>query len=283
MAIKTYRPITPTLRFQTSLVNDDLTTDKPHKPLLTTRKRTGGRRNSGDLTIRHQGGGHKQKIAPDRLQAREVSACRARWRPSSTIPTARRASRWCTMPTARSATSCSRLGLKVGATVSSGPEADILVGNALPLKNIPAGTTVHAIELRPGKGAQMARSAGAQAQLVAKEGDYALLKLPSGETRKVLVECMATIGQVGNTDHENVSIGKAGRNRWMGIRPTNRGVTMNPVDHPHGGGEGKTSGGRHPVTPWGQPTRGYKTRNNKRTDAFIVSRQAEVRRQLSAI
>ena len=161
--------------------------------------------------------------------------------------------------------------------MSSGPEADILVGNALPLKNIPAGTTVHAIELRPGKGAQMARSAGTQAQLVAKEGDYALLKLPSGETRRVLVECMATIGQVGNTDHENISIGKAGRKRWMGIRPTNRGVTMNPVDHPHGGGEGKTSGGRHPVTPWGQPTRGYKTRNNKRTDAFIVSRRkAEV-------
>ena len=165
------------------------------------------------------------------------------------------------------------VGLKVGSTVTSGPDADILVGNALPLKNIPAGTTVHAIELRPGKGAQMARSAGAQAQLVAKEGDYALLKLPSGETRKVLVECLATIGQVGNTDHENVSIGKAGRNRWKGIRPSNRGVTMNPVDHPHGGGEGKTSGGRHPVTPWGQPTRGYKTRNNKRTDTFIVSRR----------
>jgi large subunit ribosomal protein L2 len=159
--------------------------------------------------------------------------------------------------------------------VTSGPEADILVGNALPLKNIPSGTTVHAIELRPGKGAQMARSAGTQAQLVAKEGDYALLKLPSGETRKVLVECMATIGQVGNVDHENISIGKAGRNRWLGIRPTNRGVTMNPVDHPHGGGEGKTSGGRHPVTPWGQPTRGYKTRNNKRTDGFIVARRSK--------
>ena len=156
--------------------------------------------------------------------------------------------------------------------IVSGPEADILVGNALPLRNIPPGTTVHNIELKPGKGAQMARSAGAQAQLVAKEGDYALLKLPSGETRKVLVDCMATVGQVGNTDHENVSIGKAGRTRWLGRRPTNRGVVMNPVDHPHGGGEGKTSGGRHPVTPWGQPTRGYKTRNNKRTDKFIVSR-----------
>jgi large subunit ribosomal protein L2 len=165
------------------------------------------------------------------------------------------------------------VGLKVGAKVVSGPDADILVGNALPLRNIPPGTTVHNIELKPGKGAQMARSAGAQAQLVAKEADYALLKLPSGETRKVLVDCMATVGQVGNVDHENISIGKAGRTRWMGIRPTNRGVVMNPVDHPHGGGEGKTSGGRHPVTPWGQPTRGYKTRNNKRTDKFIVTRR----------
>ena len=164
-------------------------------------------------------------------------------------------------------------GLKVGAKVVSGPEADILVGNALPLRSIPSGTVVHNIELKPGKGAQMARSAGAQAQLVAKEGDYALLKLPSGETRRVLVDCMATVGQVGNLDHENITIGKAGRTRWLGRRPVNRGVVMNPVDHPHGGGEGKTSGGRHPVTPWGQPTRGYKTRNNKRTDKFIVSRR----------
>ena len=139
--------------------------------------------------------------------------------------------------------------------------------------NSPRPVNRQTVPLRPGKGGQMARSAGAQVQLVAKEGDYALLKLPSGETRRVLVECMATIGQVGNTDHENVSIGKAGRNRWKGIRPTNRGVSMNPVDHPHGGGEGKTSGGRHPVTPWGQPTRGYKTRNNKRTDVFIVTRR----------
>jgi large subunit ribosomal protein L2 len=155
----------------------------------------------------------------------------------------------------------------------SGADADILVGNALPLQNIPPGTTVHNIELRPGKGAQMARSAGASAQLVSKEGDYALLKLPSGEIRKVLAACMATIGQVGNLDHENVSFGKAGRKRWVGKRPHNRGVVMNPVDHPHGGGEGKTSGGRHPVTPWGQPTRGYKTRRNKTSSRFIVSRR----------
>src|SRR5205807_3337222 len=168
-------------------------------------------------------------------------------------------------------------GLKVGATVQSGPGADILVGNALPLANIPAGTVVHNIELKPGKGAQMARSAGAQAQLVSKEGGVALLKLPSGEVRRVQVDCMATIGQVGNTDHENQSHGKAGRTRWLGKRPHNRGVSMNPVDHPHGGGEGRTSGGRHPVTPWGQPTRGFKTRNNKRTDKWIVNRKVKKR------
>jgi large subunit ribosomal protein L2 len=167
--------------------------------------------------------------------------------------------------------------LEVGRTVKSGPDADILVGNALPLKNIPAGTVVHNIELKPGKGGQMARSAGAQAQLVSREGDYALLKLPSGEIRKVQVECTATVGQVGNVEHENVSLGKAGRKRWMGKMPHNRGVTMNPVDHPHGGGEGKTSGGRHPVTPWGQPTRGFKTRNNKRTNQWIVTRKTKKR------
>jgi large subunit ribosomal protein L2 len=168
-------------------------------------------------------------------------------------------------------------GLEVGRKILSGPDADILIGNSLPLKNIPAGTVVHNIELKPGKGGQMARSAGAQAQLVSKEGEYALLKLPSGEVRRVLVDCAATIGQVGNVEHENVSLGKAGRKVWMGKRPHNRGVSMNPVDHPHGGGEGKTSGGRHPVTPWGQPTRGFKTRNNKRTDKWIVTRKAKKR------
>jgi large subunit ribosomal protein L2 len=237
MPIKTYRPITPTLRFQTTLVNDDITTNRPHKPLLAVKQRTGGRRNSGDLTMRHHGGGHKQKLrlidfkrdkfgVPGKVASIEYDPNR-----SSRIALVNYLDgekRYIIQP----------VGLKVGQTIMSGPEADILVGNALPLKNIPSGTTVHNVELRPGKGAQMVRSAG----------------------------------QVGNTDHENVAIGKAGRNRWKGIRPTNRGVSMNPVDHPHGGGEGKTSGGRHPVTPWGQPTRGYKTRNNKRTDAFIVSR-----------
>lgn len=272
MAIKTYRPVTPTLRFKTSLVNDDLTTNRPHKPLTEPKKSSGGRRNSGDQTIWHRGGGHKRKIRvidfrrdktgiPAKVASIEYDPNRSAR--IALLSYADGEKRYILHP----------VGLQVGASILSGPEADILVGNALPLKNIPAGTIVHNIELKPGKGAQMARSAGAQAQLVAKEGDYALLKLPSGETRRVLVDCMATVGQVGNLDHENVTIGKAGRTRWLGKRPVNRGVVMNPVDHPHGGGEGKTSGGRHPVTPWGQPTRGYKTRNNKRTDKFIVSRR----------
>ncbi len=272
MAIKTYKPRTETLRFKTTIVNDDLTTNRPHKPLLEVKQRTGGRRNSGQTTSRFRGGGHKRKLRiidfkrnktgiPAKVVTIEYDPNR-----SSRIALLSYADgekRYILQPD----------GLKVGQHVVSGPEADILVGNALPLRNIPPGTTVHNVELRPGKGAQMVRSAGGSAQLVAKEGDYALIKLPSGETRKVLVDCMATIGQVGNSDHENISIGKAGRTRWLGRRPHNRGVSMNPVDHPHGGGEGKTSGGRHPVTPWGQPTRGYKTRNNKRTDAFIVGRR----------
>ena len=250
MPIKTYRPITPTLRFKTTLINDDLTTDRPHKPLLAVKQRTGGRGNGGNMTMRHHGGGHKQMLrlidfkrdkygVPGKVATIEYDPNRSSR--IALISYADGEKRYILQP----------VGLKVGQMITSGPEADILIGNALPLKNIPAGTTVHNVELRPGKGAQMVRSAGSSAQLVAKEGDYALLKLPSGETRKVLVECMATIGQVGNTDHENVSIGKAGRNRWKGIRPTNRGVSMNPVDHPHGGGEGKTSGGQAPGNSMG--------------------------------
>ena len=272
MAIKTYRPVTSTLRFQSTLTNDDLTTDTPHKPLLESKQRTGGRRNSGDTTVRFRGGGHKRKYRIIDFKREKTGI------PATVVSLEYDPNRSARIALLSYADGEKRYilepdGLKVGAKVLSGPEADILVGNALPLRNIPPGTTVHNVELKPGKGAQMARSAGAAAQLVAKEGDYALLKLPSGETRRVGVECMATIGQVGNLDHENISIGKAGRTRWMGKRPHNRGVAMNPVDHPHGGGEGKTSGGRHPVTPWGQPTRGYKTRNNKRTDKFIVSRR----------
>src|SRR4051794_19546188 len=272
MPIKTFRPVTPTRRFQTVTTREEITKDRPEKSLVESKKRTGGRNNTGRVTSRFIGGGAKQayRVIDFRRDKTGIPAVVAaiEYDPnrSSRIALLNYADgekRYILQPD----------GLKVGMKIMSGPDADILVGNALPLKNIPTGTIVHNIELRPGKGAQMARSAGAQVNLIAKEGDYALLKLPSGETRKVLVECMATIGQVGNTDHENVTIGKAGRNRWKGIRPANRGVSMNPVDHPHGGGEGKTSGGRHPVTPWGQPTRGYKTRNNKRTDVFIVQRR----------
>jgi large subunit ribosomal protein L2 len=272
MAIKTYRPTTQTLRFQTTLVNNDLTTSKPHKPLTEPKKRTGGRRNSGDITSWFRGGGNKRKLRLIDFKRDKVGI------PATVVSIEYDPNRSARIALLSYADGEKRYivqpdGLKVGQKVLSGPEADILVGNALPLRNIPPGTTIHNLELRPGKGAQMVRSAGGAAQLVAKEGDYALVKLPSGETRKILLDCMATIGQVGNTDHENISIGKAGRTRWLGRRPHNRGVSMNPVDHPHGGGEGKTSGGRHPVTPWGQPTRGYKTRNNKRTDAFIVGRR----------
>jgi len=274
MPIKTYRPTTQTLRYRTTLVNDDITTKYPHKPLVEPKPRTGGRRNSGDTTMRFIGGGHKRKL-------RIIDFKRDKTGIPATVTTIEydpnRSSRIALLAYADGEKRyiLQPEGLKVGQKVVSGPEADILVGNALPLRNIPPGTVIHNLELKPGKGAQMVRSAGGSAQLVAKEEEYALVKLPSGETRKISQDCMATIGQVGNIDHENVTIGKAGRSRWLGKRPHNRGVSMNPVDHPHGGGEGKTSGGRHPVTPWGQPTRGYKTRNNKRTDKFIVSRRAK--------
>jgi large subunit ribosomal protein L2 len=276
MPIKTYRPTTPTRRFQTVVSRHDITKDKPEKSLVESKKRTGGRSSTGRVSSRFIGGGHKQayRVIDFKRDKAGVPATVAaiEYDPNRTsrialLHYADGEKRYILQPD----------GLKVGQKVMSGPSADILVGNALPLKNIPQGTVVHNVELRPGKGAQMARSAGAQVQLISKEGAVALLKLPSGEVRRVPVESMATIGQVGNTDHENVSLGKAGRKRWLGKMPHNRGVSMNPVDHPHGGGEGKTSGGRNPVTPWGQPTRGYKTRNNKRTDKFIVSRKAKKR------
>jgi large subunit ribosomal protein L2 len=276
MPIKTYRPTTPTRRFQTVVSREDITKEYPEKSLLESKKRTGGRSSTGRVSSRFIGGGHKQayRLVDFKRDKTGVPATVAaiEYDPNRTarlalLHYADGEKRYILQPD----------GLKVGQKLMSGPEADILIGNALPLKNIPQGTVVHNVELRPGKGAQMARSAGAQVQLISKEGGVALLKLPSGEVRRVPVEAMATIGQVGNTDHENVSLGKAGRKRWLGKMPHNRGVSMNPVDHPHGGGEGKTSGGRNPVTPWGQPTRGYKTRNNKRTDKFIVSRKAKKR------
>ena len=276
MPIKTYRPTTATRRFQTVVSREELSAKPAEKRLTRGKQRTGGRNSVGRITSRFRGGGHKKAYRSIDFR-----------RDKAGIPATVAAIEYDPNRSARIALLHYRdgekryilcpLGLTVGRTVMSGPEADILVGNALPLKNIPAGTVVHNIELRPGKGAQMARAAGTQAQLVSKEAGFALLKLPSGEVRNVAVECMATVGQVGNTDHENVSLGKAGRKRWMGKRPHNRGVSMNPVDHPHGGGEGKTSGGRHPVTPWGQPTRGFKTRNNKRTERWIVTHRATKR------
>ena len=276
MAVKQYRPTTPTRRFTSVVSREDITKETPEKSLVAGKRKSGGRNSSGRVTSRFIGGGHKQKF-------REVDFKRDK----SGVPAKVAAIEYDPNRSARLALLhyadgekryiLAPVGLEVGRTVTSGPDADILIGNALPLKNIPPGTVVHNVELKPGKGGQMARSAGSQAQLVSRELEYALLKLPSGEIRRVRVECMATVGQVGNVEHENVSMGKAGRTRWKGKRPHNRGVTMNPVDHPHGGGEGKTSGGRHPVTPWGQPTRGFKTRNNKRTDKFIVTRKAKKR------
>ncbi|HWR52264.1 MAG TPA: 50S ribosomal protein L2 [Bryobacteraceae bacterium] len=274
MPIKTYRPTTPTRRFQTVETRANITKDRPEKSLTVGKKRTGGRSSTGETTIRFRGGGAKRAYRTidfkrDKVGvAAKVAAIEYDPNRSARIALLHYTDgekRYILHP----------VGLEVGRTVLAGPTADILPGNALPLKNIPAGTVIHNIELKPGKGGQMARSAGTSAQLVSREGGLALLKLPSGEIRRVPVECMATIGQVGNLDHENISLGKAGRTRHLGRRPHNRGVSMNPVDHPHGGGEGKTSGGRHPVTPWGQPTRGFKTRNNKRTEKWIVNRRGK--------
>jgi large subunit ribosomal protein L2 len=272
MPIRKFNPTSPGSRFHTVQTFDDITTNEPHRPLTEKLERSGGRNNRGELTVWWRGGGHKRlyriidfkrdkKDIPGRIETVEYDPNR-----SSRIALVTYADgekRYILQPA----------GMKVGDTVVAGDNVDILPGNCLPLKNIPLGTTIHNVELRPGKGGQIARSAGSSVQLVAREGAYASVKMPSGEIRKINVECVATIGQVGNIDHENVSIGKAGRSRWLGKRPHVRGVAMNPVDHPLGGGEGKTSGGRHPVTPWGVPTKGYKTRNNKQTDRFIVTRR----------
>lgn len=272
MAIKTYRPYTETRRFQTGLGFDELTTSRAHKPLLEPKDRISGRNNRGRVTIRHRGGGHKRhyRVIDFKRDKAGITArvASVEYDPNrsafiSLLHYADGEKRYILYPQ----------GLKVGDKVVAGPEADIVVGNSLPLKNIPLGTLLHNLELRPGKGGQLVRSAGGSAQLLAKEEDYAQVRLPSGEVRRLHVDCTATIGQVGNLDHENISVGKAGRKRWKGIRPTVRGVAMNPVDHPLGGGEGKTSGGRNPVTPWGKPTRGFKTRHNKLTDRFIVRRR----------
>ncbi len=273
MGIKTYKPTSPGIRFMTTLTFEEITKTEPEKSLLVPLKKTGARNFMGRITVRHRGGGHKRlyriidfKRDKDGIPAK-VAAIEYDPNRSANIALLHYLDgekRYILAPN----------GLKVGDMVVSGPGVEIRVGNALPLKDIPLGTYVHNVELKPGAGGQLVRSAGTYAQVMAKEGRYVHLRLPSGEVRMVFEECKATIGQVGNLDHENISIGKAGRSRWLGRRPKVRGVAMNPVDHPHGGGEGKTSGGRHPVTPWGVPTKGYKTRRSKKpSDKFIIKRR----------
>ncbi len=270
MAIRKLKPTSPARRYQTYLTRDELTKGAvPEKSLLEPKTRISGRNNDGRITVRRRGGGSKRfyrviDFKRDKIgmtgEVVQIEYDPNRSANIALIEYEDGERRYIIHP----------VGLKQGGKVMSGAEADILPGNTLPIANIPLGTEVHNIELRPGKGGQLVRSAGGFAQLVAKEGKFAQFRMPSGEIRRIPVVCMATVGQVGNVQNENVSLGKAGRSRWKGRRPKVRGVVMNPVDHPHGGGEGKTSGGRHPVTPWGQPTRGYKTRSNKRTDNMIV-------------
>jgi large subunit ribosomal protein L2 len=273
VASRKLKPTSPGRRFVVPRSFDEITADSPHKPLVRGKRRKGGRNtNSGRIAMRRRGGGHRKlyrlidfRRDKDGIPAK-VATIEYDPNRSANIALLHYADgdkRYILAP----------VGLKVGAAILSGPDADIVPGNCLPLSRIPLGTAIHNVELKEGKGGQMVRAAGTAAQLMAREGEYATVRLPSGETRKVHIRCRASVGQVGNTDHENISLGKAGRSRWLGRRPKVRGVVMNPVDHPHGGGEGRTSGGRHPVTPWGVPTKGYRTRNNKRTDGFIVNRR----------
>ncbi len=271
MSIKLLKPTTPGQRGMSKQGFEEITTDKPERSLLKKLNSTGGRNAKGRVTCRHMGGGHKRRYRAIDFR-REKAEIPARVATIEYDPNRSARIALLVYADGEKRYILAPDGLEVGRTVVSGKAADILVGNALPLRNIPLGTEIHNIELKPGKGGQIARAAGTFAQLIAKDGDYAQLRMPSGEIRKIHLDCSATIGKVGNLQHENVALGKAGRTRWLGVRPTNRGVSMNPIDHPHGGGEGRTSGGRHPVTPWGQPTRGYKTRSNKRTAKFIVKR-----------
>ncbi|MBY6274757.1 50S ribosomal protein L2 [Symbiobacterium thermophilum] len=275
MGIKHYKPTSPGIRQMTRHTFEELTSTRPEKSLLERLTRKAGRNVYGRITVRHRGGGHKRMYRIIDFKRNEFDGI-----PAKVVSIEYDPNRTCRIAKVVYANGAKRyilhpVGLNVGDTVVSGPDADIKVGNALPLENIPVGTIVHNIELYPGRGGQMARSAGASAQIMAKEGRYALLRLPSGEQRKVLLACRATVGQVGNLEHENIVIGKAGRKRHMGFRPAVRGVVMNPVDHPHGGGEGKSPIGMpSPVTPWGKPTLGYKTRKpNKKSDRLIVSRR----------
>lgn len=272
MPLKKRKPTSPASRFQEYADFAELTTDRPHKKLVEGKSRIGGRNNKGQLTIWFRGGGHKRRYRKVDFRRDKVGV------PAKVATIEYDPNRSARIALLHYADGEKRYilwphGLAVGSSVEAGPEAPINVGNCLPLSKIPLGTVIHNIELKIGRGGQMVRSAGAGAQLMAREGAYAQVKLPSGEVRRVHVDCCATIGQVGNLDHQNISLGKAGRSRWLGRRPHNRGVTMNPVDHPMGGGEGKASGGRHPTTPWGKPTKGYKTRRNKRSEKMIVRRR----------
>jgi len=272
MPLKLYKPTSPGRRFMSSPDFSELSKKKPERSLTRPLRKSGGRNSLGRTTIWFRGGGHKRRYRvidfkrdkqniPARVAAVEYDPNRSAR--IALLHYVDGEKRYILAPD----------GITVGQTVVTSETADILPGNSLPLSSIPSGTMIHNLELRRGKGGQLVRSAGVAAQLVAKEGDWALVKLPSGEVRRLAVGCMATVGQVGNIEHKNVKLGKAGRKRWLGRRPHNRGVSMNPIDHPHGGGEGRSSGGRHPVTPWGKPTKGAKTRNNKRTDGFIVKRR----------
>jgi large subunit ribosomal protein L2 len=273
MGLKKFRPLTPTLRYKTVPDFSELTTNRPEKSLTESKRSTGGRNNQGRISAWQRGGGHRRKYRIIDFRRRKLSIPA---RVSTIEYDPNRSARIALLVYADGEKRyiLAPLGLKVGDTVMAGPEADVRPGNSLPLRNIPLGTGLHNLELIPGKGGQVARGAGAECQLVAKEGDYAQVRLPSGEVRMFHLDCYCTIGQVGNLDHENVVIGKAGKSRWLGRRPSVRGVAMNPVDHPMGGGEGKSSGGRHPTTPWGKPTKGYKTRKkNKNSNRWIVRRR----------
>ena len=273
MAIVKTKPTSPGRRFVVQVRNSELHKGEPYGPLVEKKTKSGGRNNNGRITTRHRGGGHKQRYRVIDFKRRKdgvpATVERLEYDPnrSANIALLKYLDGERTYIVAPN-------GVKVGDTLLSGAEAPISVGNCLPLRNIPLGTTIHCVELRPGRGAQLARSAGASVQLVAREGVHATLRMRSGEMRKVPVECRAVVGSVSNSEHNLRKLGKAGASRWRGVRPTVRGVAMNPVDHPHGGGEGRTSGGRHPVSPWGVPTKGYKTRSNKRTDNLIVRRRS---------
>ncbi|MCK5525525.1 MAG: 50S ribosomal protein L2 [Candidatus Latescibacteria bacterium] len=273
MPVKKLKPVTPGQRFRITPAFDELTTETPNKGLLEKKKRISGRNSHGRITMRRRGGGHKRRFRTIDFKRDKVGipgkVATIEYDPNRSARIALvhyvdGEKRYILAP----------LGVVVGSSILSGPDAEIQAGHALPLESIPVGTQIHNIELRPGKGAELVRSAGASAQLMAKEGEYVQVRLPSGEMRLVRRECYASVGQVGNLDHENIRSGKAGRSRWLGRRPKVRGVAMNPVDHPLGGGEGKSSGGRHPVTPWGVPTKGYKTRKKgKASDRLILRRR----------